>query len=72
LLANMSFVQGPPNGATRLSAQARYREEAALCVVEDSVVTFEKPHLAPPGQSLVVYDGDKLVGGGIITAAAPR
>lgn len=49
-------------------AQARYRETPVACVVEGNTVTFDDPHLAPPGQSLVIYDGDKLIGGGIISS----
>ena len=53
------------------TTQTRYREEPVSCMIEDDIVTFEKPHLVSPGQSLVIYDGEKLLGGGIITAA-PR
>ncbi|HWO07199.1 MAG TPA: tRNA 2-thiouridine(34) synthase MnmA [Candidatus Paceibacterota bacterium] len=49
-----------------LQAQTRYRETPVACTVSGATVTFMEPHFAPPGQSLVVYDGDKLVGGGII------
>ncbi len=49
-----------------LTAQARYRETPVPCHVEGNHVIFEEPHLAPRGQSLVLYDGDTLVGGGII------
>lgn len=49
-------------------AQARYRETPVACVVEGDSVRFTEPHLAPPGQSLVIYDGDKLIGGGIISS----
>lgn len=49
-------------------AQARYREEPVPCTVEDDTVTFRTPHLAVPGQSLVMYNGEILVGGGIISA----
>lgn len=48
--------------------QARYREVPVACEVNGDTVKFTDPHLAPPGQSLVIYDGDKVVGGGIISA----
>lgn len=57
---------------TRLVAKIRYRHEGALATVtqidEDRVrVVFETPQRAiTPGQSLVLYDGDTVVGGGII------
>ncbi len=50
-----------------VSAQTRYRETPIHCRIEGDKVFFEERHLAPRGQSLVVYDGDKLIGGGIIT-----
>lgn len=56
-----------PESAAHLTAQARYRETPIVCSVQGGVVTFDEAHLAPPGQSLVIYDGDKVVGGGIIS-----
>lgn len=50
------------------TAQARYREAPVACMTHGNTVHFSEPHLAPPGQSLVVYDGDKVIGGGIISA----
>lgn len=56
----------------QLLAKARYRQEAAPARVEQTdahtlVVEFETPQRAiSPGQSLVLYDGDYVVGGGII------
>jgi len=66
-LIDVNWVQTPTRGA-EYTAQARYREEPAICTVLNDVVTFKEPHLAPPGQSLVVYDGDICLGGGIISA----
>lgn len=54
-----------PSGQT-LTAQARYRETPIPCRVQGEHVIFEKPHLAPRGQSLAVYAGESLIGGGII------
>ena len=56
----------------RLLAKARYRQEAAPALVEQTdehtlTVEFETPQRAIcPGQSLVLYDGEYVVGGGII------
>lgn len=50
----------------RLLAQARYREAPVPCTLEDALVRFDEPHLLPPGQSLVLYDGNQLVGGGLL------
>ncbi|MBR2329091.1 MAG: tRNA 2-thiouridine(34) synthase MnmA [Clostridia bacterium] len=57
----------------RLLAKARYRQEACHARVEQTdehtlTVEFETPQRAIcPGQSLVLYDGDYVIGGGIIT-----
>jgi tRNA-specific 2-thiouridylase len=56
----------------RVKAKIRYnqREQAATAVVTDSGtvrVTFAEPQKAvAPGQSVVLYDGDTVVGGGVI------
>lgn len=56
----------------RLLAKARYRQEASPARVEQTdidtlTVEFETPQRAIcPGQSLVLYDGDYVIGGGII------
>ena len=57
---------------TKLCAKIRYRHEEASATVtqisnERFVVEFEEPQRAiAKGQSVVLYDGDTLVGGGII------
>ena len=56
----------------RLKAKVRYRMPEQPCTVEqldeDTLrVTFDQPQRAiTPGQSLVLYDGDYVVGGGVI------
>lgn len=57
---------------TRLAAKIRYRHTPALSTVQilpdgRLKVDFDEPQRAiTPGQSVVLYDGDILVGGGII------
>ncbi len=56
----------------RVMAQTRYRQEAVpatLRLLDDASfeLYFDEPMFAvAPGQSAVVYDGDRLLGGGII------
>ena len=57
---------------TRVQAKARYRHEATPATViqtdNDTLkITFDLPVRAiSPGQSVVLYDGDVVIGGGII------
>lgn len=58
--------------AKSLEAKIRYRSETvpARLVVDGTsfVVKFQKPQRAvTPGQSIIFYDGDEVLGGGIIT-----
>jgi len=64
-LLDVNWLLQPQAGVT-YTAQARYREMPIACTVENNRVTFAKSCLAPPGQSLVVYDKDVVIGGGII------
>jgi len=62
----------PPAAASRVTAQIRYRHReaaATLDPLEDArvSVTFDEPQLAvAPGQAVVFYRGDVVVGGGWI------
>jgi tRNA-specific 2-thiouridylase len=63
-----------PTSALRVSARVRYRSPDVDAVVEplggDWVrVRFAEPQRAiTPGQAVVFYDGDDVVGGGWITS----
>ncbi len=52
------------------TAQVRYRDKALPCMIRaegDSFIAgFKTPIIVSPGQSLVLYDGDVCLGGGII------
>lgn len=69
LLRDLNWIVSPqfPFEAT---AQARYRESPFRVRVEqhdhDVRVRLLEPHIIAPGQSLVLYDGDRCLGGGII------
>lgn len=61
-----------PVGEVRGQAKIRYRQEATPAVITPcepgvALVDFEHPQRAvTPGQSVVFYDGDTVLGGGII------
>lgn len=59
-----------PKEGKKYTAQIRYRQEPQICTINGKRVIFEKNQGAvSPGQSLVLYDGEVCLGGGIITAA---
>jgi len=65
----------PPAGGLSCRAQIRYRHRAAEAVVtadgyDGARVRFAEPQRAiTPGQAVVFYDGDRLLGGGWIERA---
>ncbi len=73
LLADeLTWVSGqPPAPGTEVQARIRYRgvPAAATVEVEDGTATvqFEEPQRAvTPGQAVVLYDGERVLGGGTI------
>ncbi len=67
-LKDVNWNQGSVPSGLLLRARSRYREELQeITISVDNKVTFSKPqYTLSPGQSLVVYDGDICLGGGII------
>lgn len=69
----LHWVAGhPPETPFQCSAKTRYRQTDAACVVhkindDEYEVIFETPQWAvTPGQSVVFYDGEVCLGGGVI------
>jgi len=54
--------------STPLVCEIRYHGEHIPCTVAGNVVTFASPQLVAPGQSVVIYDDERCIGGGIATA----
>jgi len=77
--SQLHWISGEPPSAT-LACTARIRHQQALqaCTVtvgrqEDCSVRFELPQRAiAPGQSVVFYDNEECLGGGIIEEALPH
>lgn len=68
-LRDVHWINGKPSFPFDAQVQARYREVPIRAHIENhgSVrVTFSEPHLVSPGQSLVVYDEERCIGGGVI------
>ena len=75
--SGVNWIAGvPPAPGTRATAQIRYRHrEAAVSITplaDDRVqATFDEPqHAVAPGQAVVFYDGDVVLGGGWIEGSS--
>jgi len=73
IAGQLSWVSGAaPRAGDRLTAKVRYRQVDQPCQVMEAddgrlLLEFEAPQRAvTPGQSVVLYDGDVCLGGGII------
>jgi tRNA-specific 2-thiouridylase len=70
--SQVNWIVDRPEAGRRVTAQIRHRHQAAPAVVqaagdERAVVTFDRPQTAvTPGQAVVFYEGDLVVGGGWI------
>jgi tRNA-specific 2-thiouridylase len=64
-----------PRPRRTYTAKTRYRQTDSPCRIAMAdplgcVIEFERPqHAVTPGQSVVLYDGEVCLGGGIIDAA---
>ena len=67
-----SWTAGRPEQGAMLSGKTRYRQADAACTLAETsgdeiCVAFSAPQWAvTPGQSVVLYDDDVCLGGGII------
>ena len=72
---NVNWIRGfPPGKAFHCMTKIRYRHmgtSSRVVLTDDGVkVAFDSPQLAvTPGQSAVFYDGDIVLGGGVIDSA---
>ncbi len=68
-----SWISGVPRSAKSYGAKTRYRQADAACILSKVLdseikVDFAAPQWAvTPGQSVVLYEGEVCLGGGIIT-----
>jgi tRNA-specific 2-thiouridylase len=65
-LENINWISKPLVGKT-YEARIRYQQKLKECNIEGDCIVFkEEEPLAVSGQSVVVYDGDECIGGGVI------
>ena len=72
LVARETNLFGQPSGEARGKVRYRQKEEACTYRVSGGVleVEFDEPLSAiTPGQSVVLYDGDRVIAGGVIETA---
>jgi len=76
--SHIDWVSGkPPAMPCHLKAKVRYRQQDQDCTLSratngDYLVTFAQPQRAvTPGQSVVFYDGQVCLGGGVIETRTP-
>jgi tRNA-specific 2-thiouridylase len=74
-LRDVSFIAGePPAARFATDVVLRYRGTPLAGTVDmhqhDATLHLETPALVAPGQAAVFYDGDEVVGGGVVTRRA--
>lgn len=72
----LNWLKDAPEGTFKCKAKVRYRQAERPCTVTVEgnrvKVIFDEPQRAmTPRQSVVFYDGDKCIGGGIIEEISP-
>jgi tRNA-specific 2-thiouridylase len=65
-LTQINWISNTPMKNKDYTAQIRYHGEQLNCKIVDSTIVLENPVLVSPGQSIVVYDKDVCIGGGIV------
>ena len=76
--SHIHWINGAASAVTRCTAKIRYRQADQSCVIENvspnkQVIHFEQPQRAiTPGQSIVFYQDDVCLGGGVIEAMYNR
>ena len=77
LVHDLHWIAGSASNSPRCQAKTRYRQPDQACQIDitgsRAQVVFDQPQRAiTPGQSIVFYDGEICLGGGIIEATVDR
>lgn len=69
-LIKTNWVSTVPEESKVYTAQIRYHGDQLSCTIKNKdpkvLINFQKPVLVSSGQSIVVYDGDICLGGGVV------
>jgi tRNA-specific 2-thiouridylase len=65
-LDSINWISGAPEAGKTYTARIRHLGELIPCTIKGPNISFEKSLIVATGQSVVVYDGDICVGGGIV------
>lgn len=66
-LQHLHWIDGAPPSTEPLQVRLRHRGELRAARLEGHTITLEEPERAvAAGQSAVIYDGDNVLGGGIV------
>jgi tRNA-specific 2-thiouridylase len=70
-LEHLHWINDAPTPGKTYKVRTRYRAQLVDCTIDDAgVLALADPERAiTPGQSAVMYDGDRVVGGGIVAEA---
>jgi tRNA-uridine 2-sulfurtransferase len=72
-LATLAWVDGPVADGTRVDVQCSAHGAPVAAHYEGGAVLFDQPQrVVAPGQSVVLYDGDDVLGGGLAVSAVSR
>ncbi len=70
-IEKVNWISGVPARNKNYTSQIRYHGELLSCKInikpnDEAEVVFDKPTRVAPGQSIVVYDKDVCLGGGVV------
>lgn len=67
-LENIHWINDAPDEGAKLNVRIRHRAALVGCTLrEDALLLDEAQRALTAGQSAVLYDGDRCIGGGIVT-----
>jgi tRNA-specific 2-thiouridylase len=65
-LAGMNWLAQVPHAPIRVGAKLRGRETPRAAMATANALVLDEPATAAPGQAAVLYDGERVLGGGVI------